>query len=314
MSTVTLEIAGPNGVVELTFVSGTTNTDIINAINSRSSVTGIRANSGGTAAGNPTSGLVFSSVEYGSEAFVSVKKLSGGSVLNMGRVANDGPGPITWLGGGANSTTGDRDSGRDVVVLLNGAVAAGRGLTVTTRNPELDLQLILDSSFATVEGSTTSFQISGGGSLFQLGPEVTANQQVNIGLFSVAATQLGGTLNSNTAGALELQFLSSLKSGGSNDLLNGNLANASNILETAIEEVSILRGRMGSFERNVLETNVRSLQAGLENITAAESVIRDADFAVETSELTRNQILLQAGTSVLATANTNAQAVLQLLG
>ncbi len=91
--------------------------------------------------------------------------------------------------------------------------------------------------------STTSFQIAGGGSLFQLGPEVTANQQVNIGLFSVAATQLGGTLNSNTAGALELQFLSSLKSGGSNGL-DGNLTNASSILETAIEEVSILRGRM----------------------------------------------------------------------
>jgi len=313
VSTVTLEIAGPNGVVELTFVSGTTNTQIINAINSRASVTGVRANSGGTAAGNPTSGLVFSSVDYGSEAFVSVKKLSGGEAIDMGRIANDGPGPITWLGGGANAITGDRDAGRDVVVLLNGAVAAGSGLTVTTRNPELDLQLILDSNFATVEGSTTTFQISGGGSLFQLGPQVTANQQVNIGLFSVAATQLGGTLNSNNAGNLELQFLSSLKSGGVN-ALDGNLTNASSVLETAIEEVSILRGRMGSFERNVLETNVRSLQAGLENITAAESVIRDADFAVETSELTRNQILLQAGTSVLATANTNAQVVLQLLG
>jgi len=178
----------------------------------------------------------------------------------------------------------------------------------------LDLQLILDKDFATVEGSTTTFQISGGGSRFQLGPEVTPNQQVNIGLFSVAATRLGGTLNPVSTGALELQFLSSIKSGGPNDLLKGDLANASNILETAIEEVSILRGRMGSFERNVLETNIRSLQAGLENITASESVIRDADFAVETSELTRNQILLQAGTSVLATANTNAQAVLQLLG
>jgi len=311
VSTVTLEIAGPRGVVEMTFVSGQTNAQIINAINSRSSVTGVQATSGGTAGGSPTSGLVFNSVDYGSDAFVSVKKLSGGSAIQMGRVANDGPGPIDW---GVNSVTGDRDAGRDVVVLLNGAVAAGRGLTVTTRNPELDLQLILDSGFATVEGSATTFQISGGGSLFQLGPEVTANQQVNIGLFSVAATQLGGTLNQNTGGSLELQFLSSLKSGGSNDLLKGSLTNASSILETAIEEVSILRGRMGSFERNVLETNVRSLQAGLENITAAESVIRDADFAVETSELTRNQILLQAGTSVLATANTNAQVVLQLLG
>lgn len=311
VSTVTLEIAGPDGVVELTFVSGATNADIITAINSRSGVTGITATSGGTVGGNAASGIVFQSVAYGSESFVSVKKLSGGNVLQTGRIANDGPGPINW---GTNSVSGDRDAGRDVVVLLNGAVATGRGLQVTTRNPELDLQVILESSFATVEGATTSFQIAGGGSRFQLGPQVTANQQVNIGLFSVAATRLGGSLNTTALGSQELQFLSSIKSGGPNDLLNGNLSNASRVLETAISEVSVLRGRLGSFERNVLDANVRSLQAGLENITASESVIRDADFAVETSELTRNQVLLQAGTSVLATANTNAQAVLQLLG
>ena len=61
------------------------------------------------------------------------------------------------------------------------------------------------------------------------------------------------------------------------------------------------------------QTNVRSLQIGLENITASESKIRDTDFASETAELTRAQILNQAGTSVLATANSTAQNVLALL-
>ncbi len=64
----------------------------------------------------------------------------------------------------------------------------------------------------------------------------------------------------------------------------------------------------------MLQTNVRSLQASLENITASESAIRDADFAKETSELSRSQILTNAGISVLAAANANAQGVLQLLG
>jgi len=96
--------------------------------------------------------------------------------------------------------------------------------------------------------------------------------------------------------------------------LSGNFKNASTILDQAIDEISQARGRLGAFERNVLQTNVRSLQASLENITSAESIIRDADFAAETSALTRAQILTQAGTSVLATANTNAQNVLQLLG
>ena len=86
------------------------------------------------------------------------------------------------------------------------------------------------------------------------------------------------------------------------------------MLDAAIEDIAILRGRLGAFERNTLDTNVRSLQIGLENITASESKIRDADFAQETAELTRSQILVQAGTSVLATANANAQNVLALLG
>jgi flagellin len=311
-SSMTLEIAGPNGVVELTFVSGTTNATIINAINSRSSVTGVTANSGGIQGGTAASGMVFQSVAYGSDAFVSVKKLSGGETVTTGKVAGNGPGLIDW-GVGGNAETAERDEGKDVLVLLNGAVAAGRGLDVTTRTPELDLSVTLDASFATVEGSTTTFEIAGGGSVYQLGPQVNANQQVNIGISSVAATRLGGSLNS-VNGSLQLQFLSSLKSGGENELQTGDLQNASRVLESAIDEIASMRGRLGAFERNTLDTNVRSLQASLENLTSSESVIRDADFARETSLLTRDQVLLQAGTSVLATANANSQIVLQLLG
>jgi flagellin len=259
--------------------------------------------------------LHFYSVEYGSEAFVSVKKISGGQAAQISKITNNQPGPAIFTGGSANVSAADRDTGADVTVLVNGAVATGRGLKVTVRNPELDLALLLSDTFATnVTGTPTSFNIIGGGATFQLGPQVTALQQTAVGIDSLAATRLGGTLLTNNAGNLELQFLSSLKAGGENDLTSGNLQNASAVLETAIDEVSSLRGRLGAFERNVLQTNVRSLQSSLENISASESVIRDADFAKETSELTRSQILVSAGTAVLATANTNAQSVLQLLG
>jgi flagellin len=85
------------------------------------------------------------------------------------------------------------------------------------------------------------------------------------------------------------------------------------VLDSAITDVSVLRGRLGAFERNTLQTNVRSLQVGVENITSSESKIRDTDFANETAQLTRAQILQQAGTSVLATANVSSQTVLALL-
>ncbi|MCU0689636.1 MAG: flagellin, partial [Phycisphaerales bacterium] len=72
-------------------------------------------------------------------------------------------------------------------------------------------------------------------------------------------------------------------------------------------------GRLGAMERNTLDTNVRSIQAAVENLTASQSVIRDTDFADETSRLTRAQILSQAGSSVLQLANQQAQSVLSLL-
>ena len=111
-----------------------------------------------------------------------------------------------------------------------------------------------------------------------------------------------------------MQFLSSLKTGGGNDIRSRNFEGASAILETAIDEVAVTRGRLGAFERNTLDTNIRSLQAAIENLTASESVIRDADFAKETSALTRAQILSSAATSTLALANSQSQQVLQLLG
>ena len=112
--------------------------------------------------------------------------------------------------------------------------------------------------------------------------------------------------------------MSSLKSGQpysiASNVRSGDFSGASDILTNAIDQVTELRGRLGAFERNVLETNQRSLQSQFENLSASESSIRDADFAYETSKLTRAQILSSAGTSTLQLANQQSQQVLQLLG
>ncbi|MEZ6318177.1 MAG: flagellin [Phycisphaerales bacterium] len=71
---------------------------------------------------------------------------------------------------------------------------------------------------------------------------------------------------------------------------------------------------MGAFQKNVIGTTVRNLGVTVENTAAAESAIRDTDFAKETANLTRNQILVQASTQALALANAQPQAVLSLLG
>ena len=85
------------------------------------------------------------------------------------------------------------------------------------------------------------------------------------------------------------------------------------LLDSAISTVASLRASFGTVQ-NRLESSIRSLAVALENTSAAESRIRDVDFASETAELTRNQVLQQAGISVLAQANVSTQSALSLLG
>ena len=125
-----------------------------------------------------------------------------------------------------------------------------------------------------------------------------------MGIQSVAASKLGDN---------DVGFLNDIVTGGKSSLVGGNSRQTSLIIERAIKQVAILRGRLGAFEKNTLQTNINSLNVAVENVTSSESSIRDADFAAETAALTRAQILTQAGTSVLATANSTPQSVLSLL-
>jgi flagellin len=84
------------------------------------------------------------------------------------------------------------------------------------------------------------------------------------------------------------------------------------IIDIAIGRVSDTRSRLGAIQ-NRLESTIRNLDITAENLTASESRIRDADVAMETTIMTRNQILLQAGVAALAQANQLPQSVLQLL-
>jgi flagellin len=279
-TSVTLEVAGKDGTEVFSFVSGTNASAILFAVNQMADATGISASF--LSAGAPASGINFESRGYGGDAFVSVKALSG----------------TFGLQGGAT-----RDVGDDAVVKVNGQIAYGDGLEVKLNTSVLDLAMTLDKDIA--DGTTLDrFTVVSGGALFQLGADVTLNQQANVGIQSITANNLGGDQGT----------LNELMTGGSHSLMGANLTTAQRIVDQAIDDINTLRGRLGAFQLNTLETNINSLQVALENITAAESSIRDADFAAETAQLTRAQILVQAGTSVLAIANSAPQSVLSLLG
>ncbi|MBC8259775.1 MAG: flagellin [SAR324 cluster bacterium] len=85
------------------------------------------------------------------------------------------------------------------------------------------------------------------------------------------------------------------------------------LIDSAIMEIGELRGNLGSFQRNSLESNLRNLRVSSENLTNAESVIRDSDMAAEMSDFTKNQILIASGTAMAAQANQIPKSVLQLI-
>jgi flagellin len=323
-SSMTIEVKGPEGVQVLQFQSGITLNRVVDAVNNITAFTGVTAE---LVNGNAASGMVFKTNDFGTDSIVSVRRLGGpaNDAANSFRlakfndtapVANGSPFPWAALFGAGTMVSGvNFDAGKDVSALVNGNLATGKGLELTVNSPSLGVNIELSEDFGTDPSANPStFAIAGGGALFQLGPEVTALQQSTMGIPSVAASRLGATLLSTG----EVGFLSSLKTGQTNSLAEsvrrGDFSDAQAILGAAIEEVTGLRGRLGAFERNVLDTNVRSLQAQFENLSASDSRIRDADFAFETSKLTRSQILVQAGTSTLQLANQQSQQVLQLLG
>ena len=98
------------------------------------------------------------------------------------------------------------------------------------------------------------------------------------------------------------------------DVLNADAAQDSLLMiDEAIDEISSMRGNLGSFQRNSLEANLHGLRVSKENLTASESQLADTDMAQEMSDLVKNQILLSSGTAMLAQANQVPQSVIQLL-
>lgn len=280
--TKTIQVGGKYGTDTFTFASTTAASAVIAAVNQSKALTGVSASISGAGAAMR---IKFDSVDYGSDAFVTVTAVSG-----------------TFTVTGGSSAT--RDEGRNVGVKINGVTAVTSGLNVSLRTTGLSIDMKLAKAFATQTALDKTFGITGGGAKFSIGPTVGINADASIGIKSVTTATLGDG---------SLGFLSSLGSGQTNDLASANFETAQRIVKAATNQVSSLRGRLGAFQTNTLQTTINSLQVAYENTTAAESAIRDADFATETSNLTRAQILQQASSTVLKLANAAPQSVLSLL-
>lgn len=244
-----------------------------------------------------TGTLVLESDQYGANEFVGINVLTG----TFETTQSDG------------STVSSRDNGTDISAIINGQVVQGSGLRATFRSTTLDAEVSFAES-ANSANTQATISVTGGGSLFQIGQEATAAGQVGLGIEAINTSRLGGITGKlyelGTGGGKSLiDVRNSLN--GSGGYVNPN--DLVEIIEQSLNRVSSLRGRLGALQKNVIETNVTTLGVALENITEARSQIVDTDFAEETAQLQKAQILNQAGLSVLAIANQNPQQVLALL-
>lgn len=128
-----------------------------------------------------------------------------------------------------------------------------------------------------------------------------------VGLDTAAADALKQQLNDSAAAA------NAIASGGANNVTNGDLAAAQASIEQAITNVASTRGSIGAFQKNTVTPEIRSNQVAIENLTASRSRIEDTDYAVETSNLARSEILTAANVKVLKIAQNQTQTVLDFL-
>ncbi|MCC6580396.1 MAG: flagellin [Phycisphaeraceae bacterium] len=294
------EIAGVKGSREFSFASGTTLSSIADSINTYRNVTGVSAVVSAT-------GIALKSIDYGSEAFVSFNLVNRGgltgALFTMSSI-DENVADTASEADLANVNNAIRDDGQDIGAIINGITATSKGRTASVATDFLDLSIELSETGAQAAGTIDAFTITGGGARFNLGPNVDINNQVSIGIQNVAARYLGDT---------SIGFLDDLGSGRGSNLVTGDLEIAQQIVTIAISQVSSLRGRLGAFQKNVIGSTINSLGVTLENTSAAESAIRDTDFASETANLTRAQILSQSATSVLKISNSMPQSALSLL-
>jgi flagellin len=274
-----LQITGNKGSQVIKFDSGTSGAQIAAAVNGLSNATGVTATYG---VGVATK-LSFSSAAVGSKQFVDVQ------------IVSQGAGGVFALNGGVT-----RDYGTDAVATINGYAATADGNNISLNNAMLSMAADLDSTTPTA--TNIEFTITGGGALFQIGPEVMVSQQIRMGIDAMNTGTLGGSSG-------KLYAVGS----GNDASLTADPTTAADIVDQAINVVTTTRGRLGAFQKTALQSNANALGDTLTALTDAESSVRDADFAAETANLTRAQILVQSGTAVLQIANKNPSNVLALL-
>lgn len=273
-----------NGVV-FNFAAGTTDAQVVAAVNQRSSDTGVRAQDDGTV-------IRYETIDFGSRESITVEA-------------------STTALGVATANVVQTDQGQDIGGTIGGVAGTGIGRNLTAGG----IEIAVDSAGATDSHTTvTGAQGNIGAFLdnsrvFQIG--AFENETATLSIGRIATGDLGqGTLNQQSNGVAADQFdnLSQIDVSTFDRATNSLL-----VVDQSIREIAGARGELGAFQRNTLEATQATKRTELQNLEEAESTIRDTDFASEIAKFTNEQIRQQSASTVLGLANQSAQSILSLL-
>lgn len=277
----TILVTGKLGSQTVSVASGANDAAIIAAINTAKAATGVSAKAGTGANDN----IDLSSTTFGSSSFVQVEFLTGG----------------TFAAGG-QATNVAKTSGTDAVLTVNGQTVTADGKDVSANANGVSLEFSLGANLDAVNDTDTFTVKASGGLTFQLGVE--SNTRATIGIDSLGSFRLGG----GDANA----FLSDIKSGGKADL-NADTADTLAAVRKAISQVATGRGRVGGFQKFRVDSSINTLSVTKEALTSSIGVIQDTDFAAETANLNKQQVLVQSAISLLGVAKQQSAQILSLL-
>ena len=210
---------------------------------------------------------------------------------------------------GFSDGAGDTDNGVDIAGTYDQAgtsyQADGSGAILTGRAGSIVEGLRVSTVAAA--GAAGTVAVANNSLVFQVG--ANSGQTVALSIDNMAASNMGVGLDAANGGTNQYSSLAQISI-----LTAETAADSLAVIDQAISDVSSLRGTLGAFQSNTLESGMNNLRVAEENLVAAESTIRDTDMAAEMATFTRNQIMLQAATAMLSHANSAPQVVLQLLG
>jgi len=215
------------------------------------------------------------------------------------RNASDGISMIQTAEGGLDQMGGILTRMRELAVQsANGSLTDSDRVFLETEFTQLSTELDRIAASTEFNGKKLLDGQASGGIVFHIGTNNTSTDKISVSIANSQASQLG------TGGTkLNAQGVSTVSKS----------TTALGIIDAAIAQISTSRSKLGAGQ-NRLNVTIDNLGTTIENAAAANARISDVDVAVETASLTRGQILVQAGVSVLAQANQSPQIALSLIG